>query len=212
MWGGANDSPSASAPRSGTLIMYLLAGLTQTGMLLAGIGLLIYLLLRRSYRYYGGRFRRSKKDEPYLVHMPRPGHAQRSLSTAPPEVLRWQVEMHEFVRDLKGELDSKMRLLQALVIQARQEADRLEQLLAAVSDSDRPPRAAPQLSDPPCVDGESGAGRLPGSWAAQATMYRLADAGCTSSEIARQTGLPQGEVELILSLRGAKPHGVDSQR
>ena len=38
--------------------------------------------------------------------------------------------MHELATSMKGELDSKMRLLQMLIGEARVEAERLEQLLA----------------------------------------------------------------------------------
>ncbi len=35
--------------------MWLLADMMQTGMLLAGIALLIFVLMRRTYRHYGRR-------------------------------------------------------------------------------------------------------------------------------------------------------------
>lgn len=55
------------------------------------------------------------------------------LRDAPPEVLRWHVELHETARDLKAEIDTKLVALQVLTKQAREEADRLERLLAQVN-------------------------------------------------------------------------------
>ncbi len=182
--------------------MWLLAGMTQTGMLLAGIALLIFLLMRRSFRYFGGRRRRGKADEPYLVHTPRPIGEHRSLSTAPPDLLRWHVEMHETARDMKAELDSKMRLLQLLIVQARQEADRLQQLLT-VSNASLSPLPDARPADPPAANEQ--VSRLPGSVAGQAEIYRLADEGWSAGDIAQHLGTPLGEVELILSLRGTRP-------
>ena len=54
------------------------------------------------------------------------------LRDAPPEVHRWQVEMHNTARQLSAQLDSKMRALQSFTKSAAQEADRLEALLERI--------------------------------------------------------------------------------
>jgi hypothetical protein len=41
-------------------------------------------------------------------------------------VRQWQVEFHETCRDLKAEIDSKMRALQILIVEANAAAERLE--------------------------------------------------------------------------------------
>ena len=116
--------------------MILFASLLSDSMFLAGVILFAAILLRRSYRYYGRR-RKGKKDLSGLAKLPRPSsEPKRSLSTAPPEFLKWQVELHELGRDLKAELDSKMIALQVLIDAAQTEADRLERLL----DRNREPR------------------------------------------------------------------------
>jgi hypothetical protein len=51
-----------------------------------------------------------------------------ALADAPNEVLRWQVEMHETARELKAELDTKMRALHVLMRDADERIARLEQL------------------------------------------------------------------------------------
>ena len=104
----------------------LIAGVMQTVALLLGITLLLVLLLRRSIRYYGRR-RRGRIDPP-IVRTARPEDDSRQpLSSAPPEMIRWQVEMHQVAREVKAELDTKMRMLLALIGEARNEREQLEQ-------------------------------------------------------------------------------------
>lgn len=43
---------------------------------------------------------------------------------------RWQADMHDYAREIKGEIDAKMAGLQELIAQARAESERLEGLLA----------------------------------------------------------------------------------
>ena len=84
---------------------------------------MIFVLLRRSYRYFG----RKEKAGPALPRVTRPDpKPEQALWGAPAELARWQVEMHETARDLKSELDSKLSLVQTLVAQARHESQRLE--------------------------------------------------------------------------------------
>ncbi len=48
----------------------------------------------------------------------------------PVDFIRWQVEMHETARELKAEIDTKMVALNTLIRSAREEEERLSQLLA----------------------------------------------------------------------------------
>ncbi len=43
--------------------------------------------------------------------------------------MRWEVEMHDTARELKAELDSKISALMSLVRTAREEQERLTQLI-----------------------------------------------------------------------------------
>ncbi len=101
---------------------------TTTLLMIGGIVLASWLLLRGSR----ARWARSRKNvvDPRSVRrnldeQSRPS----SLASVPPEVLRWQVELHDTARDLKAEIDSKLVALNALTRLAREEADRLERLL-----------------------------------------------------------------------------------
>ncbi len=48
---------------------------------------------------------------------------------APPEVLRWQVELHDMARELKAELDSKMLAVTALARSYEQASKRLSDMI-----------------------------------------------------------------------------------
>lgn len=177
--------------------MWLLANMMQTGMFLAGMVLLIVILLRRTFRHYGRRRSAKRNAEPPLARTPRPSAKSTTLSNAPPDVLGWQVEMHEIAREMKAELDTKMRALQVLIAQARHEADRLEQILTRFeSVGERPLDELPETRR-----SESRSSWLPGSPDRQAEIFALADQGHSAADIAAQVGTPLGEVELILSLR-----------
>ena len=97
-----------------------------TVLLLAGLALLTIILLRRSYRYFGRR----KRNEGPMVKLPRGGEKRQPLIDAPPDILRWQVEMQDTARDLKAELDSKMAALGHLVRSAETAVQRLEETIA----------------------------------------------------------------------------------
>jgi hypothetical protein len=138
------------------------------------------------------------------------------------DLARWEVEMHDTARRLSAQLDAKLGLLQSLILEADRAATRLEdalnrayptlppgsqaeslrpavghardirdQLVTAAAESDlstpedEPPRAADRARR-------------------REEIYRLADYGFAAAEIARRTGSPVGEVELVLSLRGSK--------
>ena len=96
-------------------------------ILLLAMGLLIMMLWRRSSRHFG---RGGKAYE--APHRVSKLHDDRdlALADAPPEVNRWQVEMYELSREMKGELDTKMAVLQILIRNASEAAERLEHALA----------------------------------------------------------------------------------
>ena len=115
--------------------MFLLAQF-DSWMLLGGMSLLIYLLVRRKTLRNVRRREKptARKTYPGKASHPLPQHDACSpslpLHDAPPEILRWHVEMHDLARDLKGELDTKMVALRALLRMAQDERRRLETLLA----------------------------------------------------------------------------------
>ncbi len=101
---------------------------TGSWMFAAGMALATVILMRRLWR----RPRHSRQ----VLPLARPTR-DRPAADLSQEVLRWQVEMHELARDLKGELDSKIRVFDALVREAREERQKLEALLRDVSSQER---------------------------------------------------------------------------
>jgi len=151
-------------------------------LFVAAVALLSVFLLRRSHRY----FSRQKRDGgSAIVRTPRPQpEGPPRPADAPPEMLRWQVEMHETARELSGQLDSKMAALQALVAEADRAAARLEAALAETpADQDHPPAASADFPE------------------TRQQICTLADYGYPPAEIAARAGLPVGEVERVLGLR-----------
>ncbi|MCC6127090.1 MAG: hypothetical protein IT426_19185 [Pirellulales bacterium] len=87
----------------------------------------LFLLLRTS-RY----FTRPKSPDPSwsaVARRPKDSDSTGRSSRIPQEMAGWEVEMHEFVREIKAELDSKMRALQAVAADADRAAARLEAAL-----------------------------------------------------------------------------------
>ncbi len=91
-----------------------------------GVVIMIAILMRRWSRYFK-RQRSAKRKSGRAAGQA--SKSQQPLMDAPPEILRWQVEMHETARDLKAELDTKIAVLQRLTIDARRHAQRLDEVL-----------------------------------------------------------------------------------
>ncbi len=124
--------------------------------------------------------------------------AARDLSN---EILRSQIDFHEFARELQARLDNKLSALQSLVVAADQRIAELERLrVDAVVQGTRPP-------GPHFAGGESSPrGELPSETTSRyAAIYALADAGHGPASIGARLGEPIGEVELVLSLRRRVP-------
>ncbi|MFZ5833493.1 MAG: hypothetical protein ACOY3P_25690 [Planctomycetota bacterium] len=198
------------------------------GVAIAVLGLMIFLLLSRTHRR-SGRQPSSAAGEPRITRQPQglrvEPHGQ------PSAAVQAEVELHELARRLTGELDSRMRALQAITAEADRAAARLEAALAAAEQATE--RAAaegssalstgPDATEPPTghqADALRTADRTVAPTAGTeisppTTAYRprdqiyiLADYGYPSAEIAQRVGMPVGEVELILGLReqAAEPH------
>lgn len=155
--------PAASA---GFPIQYIL--------LIAGVAALFFVLQRR-------RRRQDPAD-------PRPlGSFDGDLRQPRQELEQLLTEIQDLSRDHIARLDTKIRLLNQLLLEVDQRKRELETLLGRAASLGQAPPPAPRPSKPanPLHD----------------QVYTLVDAGREVADICRETGLEKGEVELILGLR-----------
>ena len=98
--------------------------LQSTNLFLLGLTMLVVVLLRW---WIKASTRRRALDPAATAQGYRPpAHAL----DAPRDVSRWEVYMHELARDLSGTLDSKIAILERLLIEADQRIEKLEGIVA----------------------------------------------------------------------------------
>ena len=90
---------------------------------------------------------------------------------------RLVIELEELSREVSAKIDTKMRTLEVLIRQADERIDVLKNLVPTSDEKSR--ELASRYGE----------------------VYELADSGTSLGDIAKQTGMHAGEVELILSLR-----------
>ncbi len=158
---------------------------------LVTLGVIIAILLRRSYGY----LRRQRRDDNALVVPPRPKpEPVTRLMDGPPELSRWEVEMYQTARDLSAELDTRTSILQAMIAEADRAAARLENALRAASES----QSITHDSRKNTPDAEHSAEC---SAATVQAVYVLADYGFPNTDIAARLGHPVAEIKRILIQR-----------
>ncbi|QDU30066.1 hypothetical protein ETAA8_51850 [Anatilimnocola aggregata] len=188
----------------------LLANLFSTYGLAAALAIICLVVLRGNW-FRQRRSKESEADPSEIKKACAPKARETAFENAPNDLLRWQVEMHEMARDIKGEIDAKMLALQSLMIVAREHCQRLESLLQhAEQHGDR--------QSPEFVGGretleriEAAEGNVPPlpvpphgnnvlSPAQADRAKRLAKQEWSPQQIAREIGATLGDVELFLSL------------
>ncbi len=159
-----------------------------TLFVLVALGLSIAILMMRAHRYLS----RHRGDDRALVVPPRPkSEPATRLMDGPPELARWEIEMHETARDLSAELNSRISVLRAMVAEADRAAARLETALRKASERDpRDSQNAPPTHHP--------ADRAE---ATPEAVYELADYGFPAADIASRLGRPLAEIQRILQSR-----------
>jgi len=110
------------------------------------------------------------------------------------ELERLLTEIQDLSREQIARLDTKIRMLNQLLLECDQKKRDLEDLIAKASGLPEPP--APGLLPP--------APARPAN-PLHAQVYTLKDSGKELLDICAATGLEKGEVELILGLRGMPP-------
>jgi len=168
----------------------------STLIFLLAVALTVAVLLMRSHRYFARQRREGSGTSPPGGTAARGPARGGSPTAAPPEVANWEVHMHETARDLMGQLDSKMRALQALTAEADRAAARLEAAIDQAAEPASPPEtesSAPQQPDANPPD-------TPAAPHRRDEISMLSNYGYDAPEIARRTGLPVDEVERVLGL------------
>lgn len=162
--------------------------ISNIGYLLALV-IMATLLLRRSYRYFG---RKGKTKIEGLVRIPRPKLSGPWATNvdSPEQVSKFEVQLHETMREMSAQLDSKMICLQVLLRQANEKIAQLEQmqqkLSAGSSDtSARPANSAGTNSNDPADP-------------LRQQILTLADEGFSPVTIAHRVAQPLQAVEAVL--------------
>lgn len=106
----------------------LLADSMSPWIVVAGLAVVSYLLMRRSYRRIGRSTRLTFKPTRRSVKLTTGGaeNVNAALRNSPQEWRRWEVSMHDTARDLSARLDTKMRALEQLIRMADQATAQLD--------------------------------------------------------------------------------------
>ncbi len=103
------------------------------------------------------------------------------------------VDLQDLARQINGHIDTRFCKLEVLLKEADRKIRQLEEMgFGEKSPKDRPPAPPAEKIDPE-----------------RELIYKLADAGKTSLDIARELNKNTGEIELILSLRRRGSKGID---
>ena len=111
-------------------------------MMIAGIGVICWLLIR-------GRMSNRRRSQNGVIVNTKLAHNANAIGTkhgftgtsslgAPPDVLKWQVELHDLGRELKAELDSKLLAVRAMTHSYDRAAGELRDLIAATQNLSLP--------------------------------------------------------------------------
>lgn len=193
-------------------------------LLLAGILLLILTMVRLQISS------RMAKKSAGTRKQPEPLAPMTPISEGPSkQQQQFEVKLHETFREMNAKLDTKIHILNELIIEAHAAMAKFEELQkkAAADEAKAPPAPAepppapaavpppeagpvqyaapPPASDEPLVIVMDG----PPAKTVESTerpssfsdVYQLADQGLSSAEIASATGKSIGEIDLILGLR-----------
>ncbi len=144
---------------------------------------------------------RKKKDplqkQPALSSLAQQRTVEREMSSL-------LVELHQMARDMNAQLDTRSAKLEVLL----READ--EKIAALKSASANGDGASAGSSHPPSIGQRADLTPRPAEEIdpRHLEIYSLADQGHSPQEIARRLSRPNGEIELILALRGSSAGGL----
>lgn len=163
------------------------------GAIAVGVLTLVYVVFIRPNRS-------GKKKDPLARPVAEPGLArQRAVERDMSNLL---VELSEMARQMTGQLDIRAAKLEALIHEADEKIAALQRATGREAHHGHGVIIEAKLTDPDVLQSSVRPAPEPQADPRYVAVYELADEGFNPHEIARQTGTPRGEVELILALRG----------
>ncbi|MEM9586130.1 MAG: hypothetical protein AAGA03_02520 [Planctomycetota bacterium] len=189
-------------------------------LMLAGFIMLGWVLARRTIKRRPRMIRSQRETEKTLHALKNPVQHSVPLSDAPVETQRWQVAMMDLQRELTGELDTRIAIVQSLLQQVDQrvrssggelppyrgslatETGTASELASRASSLTGPCDAGCDTTSPSADEAACfGTSRIDDAVqdASTAEIVRLYRLGFICEEIAQSTGVPVGDVELIVS-------------
>lgn len=175
-------------------------------MLVAGLVMLGWVLVRRQIKTRRRVFREARVADNAIRDIRDHREPAVPLCDAPAATQRWQAAMFDLQRELKAELDTRIVVVQTLLRQVDQRIEQLSRLESSVAGIDAPPsRVAPTRETPSRVR-ETPSRVIPSSVTTSVAtpeqfrrVQQLVTSGHTAAEIAAEMGLPQGDIELMVS-------------
>ena len=178
--------------------------LSQLLVLLA-IVLITMMMLRSTYR----RQKEQRANRPMADSL---DTSHRAAQQARQIASDAEVHLHDMFRELGGRLDTKMHVLNELLIEADRKIAELRRLQGhRASAGNVAARQAASGEQPFVVEmehSEASGANAKGDSSVETEederfheIYQLADSGCSVAQISEQLSQPAGEIELILALR-----------
>jgi len=162
----------------------ILAAMNGFDLILVGLLVLVTaFLLRRTFV----RGRQSRRRDVLKEVQDDFREAERSAARS---VERLEVRLYDYGREIEGQVQTRMAMLDRLVVEAEQEAGRLKQLLA---DS-----TGPQPDADDTTAGHPAHGPADVSDAHRSMIVHLADAGYSREQIANLASRPIGLIQSVL--------------
>jgi hypothetical protein len=194
------------------LFANLFSQLGPNWALAAALAAACFLMLRGNWLRQK-RSQDSTPDPQTIQHSFATKTREASAHHAPEDLLRWQVEMHELARDVKGEIDAKLMALQSLMIIADEHAQRLESLLTRTEKVAGPQTAAAiggreilsRIENARCtlppLDARALGKQLLNPAQAKLVAQLASEEDYTPAQIAQYVGATVVDVEMFLSMQ-----------
>ena len=179
--------------------MLIAESLSSLQLVLLGLGILVVAFVLRRGIVLGRRSRgRDVADE---VRKERCAAEQSSVA----QIRKLEVRLHDYSREIEGQMQTRISMLNQLVVEADREIGRLRQLLQTSrrTETATAMRRGPDIVGPPTAVNAaepSGASHpvSPSTDAQRRMVWHLQQAGYSAEQIGKLTDRPEAEVRAIL--------------